>query len=499
MANNVNIISKFVRTQLSTGHYIYVGGKSVVSGVLSDNVIYRPLVDTADAEKYGLIDITAVFDKHLYQPNGNAEKNTLPYHLAYLLNANEQIKSRLTDIDTAIDEVEQDIATLTENVEQTQTDLSSANQSIAKYSAKTLKLEQDLTALADSVGEIETQAENAEAVAIEAKTTANDLKPRVNQLETSVDLHKDYITNHINRITYLEDWKLDKSPVVGQPLIDADTNKINSSYLPQGVSEVKGGNLNSQAMVTLTGNGQTALGTTASIVTLVNAPTSQVDDTFGYQQTGSLYFVADGTFTLFGIDFEVGDWLTALATGWSKIANVDAVTSVNGQTGDVHITPQSLNVYTKEETDELLGDYIDSDELSEATKDFLTSADLNDYAKTADLSAYVPTTRTVNGKPLSADVTIPVSTTTKKTLTQTSANVASSTTGSVTTFSVADTSITSKSYVIVEPTDTATETFLSEYLSSAIVTTTAGVGFSFNLTAPLPSTWAMTYYVTEVV
>jgi hypothetical protein len=43
-----------------------------------------------------------------------------------------------------------------------------------------------------------------------------------------------------------------------------------------------------------------------------------------------------------GLSFAVGDWLVANATGWAKIANTDAVVSVNGRTGQITITLAEL-------------------------------------------------------------------------------------------------------------------------------------------------------------
>jgi hypothetical protein len=130
---------------------------------------------------------------------------------------------------------------------------------------------------------------------------------------------------------------------------------------------------------------------------------------------------------------------------------------------------------------------------------YLTSADLQGYAKTSDLNNYVPKTTTINGKALTGDVEIPIKDTTRKSLTQSSGKVSSSTSNGITKVTVSDTTITNSSYVVIEPATAATETFLAEHLSSAIVTTTANTGFSFNLDAQLPSSWSLTYYVTEVI
>ena len=49
------------------------------------------------------------------------------------------------------------------------------------------------------------------------------------------------------------------------------------------------------------------------------------------------YFITSADNTFAAIDFKVGDWLIASGGKWAKVDNTDAVTSVNGQTGNVTI------------------------------------------------------------------------------------------------------------------------------------------------------------------
>ncbi|MBQ5706931.1 MAG: hypothetical protein IIV69_01530, partial [Peptococcaceae bacterium] len=39
----------------------------------------------------------------------------------------------------------------------------------------------------------------------------------------------------------------------------------------------------------------------------------------------------------FGIHFEVGDWVISTGTSWTKVDNTDAVSSVEGRTGNVTV------------------------------------------------------------------------------------------------------------------------------------------------------------------
>lgn len=85
------------------------------------------------------------------------------------------------------------------------------------------------------------------------------------------------------------------------------------------------------------------------------------------------------------------------------------------------------------------------------------------------------------------------STVLKKTITQTSANVSESS-GTVT---VTDSDVTTSTIVNLYPTDTTTETWLENNLSSTIITEGTG-SFTFDIDGTLPSTWSMYYTITEV-
>ena len=81
----------------------------------------------------------------------------------------------------------------------------------------------------------------------------------------------------------------------------------------------------------------------------------------------------------------------------------------------------------------------------------------------------------------------------KKTITQASANV-SEVGGTVT---VTDADVTTSTIVNLYPTDTTTETWLENNLSSTIITEGTG-SFTFDISSSLPSTFSMYYTITEV-
>lgn len=85
------------------------------------------------------------------------------------------------------------------------------------------------------------------------------------------------------------------------------------------------------------------------------------------------------------------------------------------------------------------------------------------------------------------------STPTKKTITQTSANVSESS-GTVT---VTDADVTTSTMVSLYPSDTTTETWLTNNLASNIITEGSG-SFTFTINGNLPSTFSMYYIIQEI-
>jgi hypothetical protein len=80
---------------------------------------------------------------------------------------------------------------------------------------------------------------------------------------------------------------------------------------------------------------------------LPGAPTSQGD-----------YYVTSAPGTQFGLTFATGDWLVANGAAWGKVDNTDAVSTVQGRTGNVVITKADLDIeetYTLAEKNKLAG------------------------------------------------------------------------------------------------------------------------------------------------
>tara|TARA_B100001250_G_scaffold344588_1_gene313670 strand:- start:281 stop:1708 length:1428 start_codon:yes stop_codon:yes gene_type:complete len=80
---------------------------------------------------------------------------------------------------------------------------------------------------------------------------------------------------------------------------------------------------------------------------LPGAPTNQGD-----------YYVTSAPGTQFGLTFATGDWLVANGAAWGKVDNTDAVSTVQGRTGNVVITKDDLDIeetYTLAEKNKLAG------------------------------------------------------------------------------------------------------------------------------------------------
>ena len=81
--------------------------------------------------------------------------------------------------------------------------------------------------------------------------------------------------------------------------------------------------------------------------TLPSAPANQGD-----------YYVTSAPGTQFGLTFATGDWLVANGAAWGKVDNTDAVSTVQGRTGNVVITKADLEIeetYTLAEKNKLAG------------------------------------------------------------------------------------------------------------------------------------------------
>jgi len=89
---------------------------------------------------------------------------------------------------------------------------------------------------------------------------------------------------------------------------------------------------------TLTTNAQKFLGTTSNTINLTN----NTANTTGFTANQGNYFVVSDAGTFAGIAFRERDWLVANASGWARVSNTDAVTSVHGRTGAVVLSSADI-------------------------------------------------------------------------------------------------------------------------------------------------------------
>lgn len=149
-------------------------------------------------------------------------------------------------------------------------------------------------------------------------------------------------------------------------LAELDENrKIVLSQIPDFVlgQMINGGTVNANtAVATLTSNAKSRLGTGLATITLTNNTVAIT----GYLANENIYYVTSAGGTFAGITFDVGDWLVATASGWGKIDNTDAVSSVAGKTGVVTLTKSDVGLGNVANVDTTNADNITSGTLAAA-------------------------------------------------------------------------------------------------------------------------------------
>jgi hypothetical protein len=88
----------------------------------------------------------------------------------------------------------------------------------------------------------------------------------------------------------------------------------------------------------LSNDGKTILGTNENTITLTNT----ADGIGGWNANNNCYYIVSVAGTFAGINYDVGDWVTAVAGKWDKVDNTDAVASVNDKTGVVVLTASDV-------------------------------------------------------------------------------------------------------------------------------------------------------------
>lgn len=153
---------------------------------------------------------------------------------------------------------------------------------------------------------------------------------------------QDEVNNGTDTTKVITPATLGKGKASGVASLDANS-KIITSQLPDYLlgQVMYGGNASTVATNTTISPSdslKTKKNITATSISIVNSATSTAANTYGWQDMEGVYFICQASGTFAGIGFETGDWIISTGTRWEKIDNTDAVTSVNGQIGDVSIT-----------------------------------------------------------------------------------------------------------------------------------------------------------------
>lgn len=124
----------------------------------------------------------------------------------------------------------------------------------------------------------------------------------------------------------------------GLVLLDSN-GKIQNSNLSDYLlgQVVYGGGIAANGVITLSNNGKTKLGITASTIDISAVTISAAEGLYVLATT------AITASTISALSANTGDWIISNGTVWGKIDNTDAVTSVNGSMGAVSITPSSIS------------------------------------------------------------------------------------------------------------------------------------------------------------
>lgn len=169
--------------------------------------------------------------------------------------------------------------------------------------------------------EVEIKSDGATIVGNGTTATPLAISPEfIDKVNTEIADRTEAITELQEAIQDLEDTKVEKSSLgiaSGVATLDANAkvplSQINDSLI---------GNVNYQGLYDASTN-------TPNLDTV--APKGH-------------YYITSVKGTAQGIDFEVGDWIISNGTSWDKVDNTDAVSSVNGRTGNVVITKEDIDL-----------------------------------------------------------------------------------------------------------------------------------------------------------
>lgn len=175
----------------------------------------------------------------------------------------------------------------------------------------------------DNTSDVNKPVSSATQTALNTKANASEVYTK-----TEIDtLTLDYYTEaEINQ--FLEDYSTtSQTATLLQGKADLENGKVKLSQLPDSVLgqvEYKG---------------------------LWNASTNTPDLTTVLPS--GKYYITSVTGTFNSVVYEVGDWILSNGTSWDKVDNTDAVSSVNGYTGNVVLTKSDLSLGNVDNTSDL--------------------------------------------------------------------------------------------------------------------------------------------------
>jgi hypothetical protein len=179
-----------------------------------------------------------------------------------------------------------------------------------------------------------------EALAEEISTETSDREAQYNALNSA--LTQEAATREAADEALVE-GKLNKAPDGTNQLIGAD-GKINPEYIPDSLlgQIIYGGVFGSDGVIAASAYAKDLNG--------------QVIDDIAVAAYTGYYFIAQGTYTLAGIAYEIGDW--AICNGdsdpvWEKVDHSDVVSSVNGKKGTVVLEKADLGLGNVDNTSDL--------------------------------------------------------------------------------------------------------------------------------------------------
>lgn len=166
-------------------------------------------------------------------------------------------------------------------------------------------------------------------------TEISDRQNAISSLEQSIN---NTINELDEKLTESDANLQDQIAANSESITNLDKNKVNKSSLgiASGVAT-----LDANAKVPMSQINDSLLGNVqyqGLYDVSTNTPNLDIVETKGH------YYVVSVAGDRFDISFEVGDWIISNGVTWDKVDNTDAVSSVNGRTGNVVITKEDIDL-----------------------------------------------------------------------------------------------------------------------------------------------------------